>query len=255
MGQVLTDSSKPAPKPAMRFNIFEDAEALSRRAADIMSDAVANSPGMLLCAASGGSPTRAYDLFAAEKARGARLRIMKLDEWAGMGAEHEASCEAYLRRHLTDPLAIPDARYLAFDGLAADGAAECARVERRLEAEGPIDLLVLGVGVNGHLGLNEPAEALTPGCHVAALAETSQAHPMLAGNTAPPRHGLTLGMAGILQAKRILTLVSGSHKRDAMQRFLTRQITPAFPASFLWLHGNVDFLADADAMAGLEAPA
>lgn len=238
----------------MRIKVFDDEEAMSRRASALMAEAVAAKPDMLLCAASGGSPSRAYELFATEQARGAKLRIMKLDEWAGMGAKDEASCEAYLRRHLVEPLTIPEDRYLSFDATATDMAAECARVEKRLEADGPIDFLVLGVGVNGHLGLNEPAEALTPECHVATLAETSRAHPMLEGHVAPPSHGLTLGMAGTLGARHILVLVAGGHKRNAMENFLTRRVTPAFPASFLWLHGNVDFLTDADAMAGLEAP-
>ena len=238
----------------MRFKTFEDAEAMSRRAAGIMAAAVAAKPDLLLCAASGGSPTRAYDLFAADKARGARLRVIKLDEWAGMGVDNSASCEAYLRRHLVGPLAIPEARFLSFDA-TADAVAECARVERKLDAEGPIDLLILGVGVNGHLGLNEPAEALTPECHVATLAETSRAHPMLEGSARAPSEGLTLGMAGILQARHILVLVAGGHKLHAMEKFLTHRVTAAFPASFLWLHGNCDFLCDGAAMAGLEAPA
>ncbi len=227
---------------------------MSRDAVGIMAEAVAKDPDLLLCAASGGSPTRAYELFAADKARGAALRVMKLDEWAGMGAADEASCESYLRRHLTGPLAIPEARYLSFDATAADPSAECERVEKRLEAEGPIDLLILGVGINGHLGLNEPTQALTAKCHVAALAESSKAHAMLEGRASVPTEGFTLGMVGILQARHILVLVAGAHKRKVMEHFLKRNVTPAFPASFLWLHSNVDFLTDCEAMAGLEAP-
>ena len=227
---------------------------MSARAAEIMAHTVAGKPDLLLCAASGASPTRAYELFAADMNVGAALRVLKLDEWAGLAADDEASCEAYLRRHLIDPLALPPERYWSFDGGAADGQTECAAMDRRLAAEGPIDLCLLGVGVNGHLALNEPAAELQPGCHVAALAATSKNHPMLQGRAAPPSHGLTLGMAGILQSKHLLVLVSGAHKRDATEKFLSRRITPHFPASFLWLHGNIDFLCDAAAMDGLEAP-
>ena len=221
----------------MRFSVFDDDEAMSVSAAEIMAHAVAGKPDLLLCAASGASPIRAYQLFTRDNKAGAALRVVKLDEWAGVAADDEASCDAYLRRHLIEPLAIPPARYWSFDGGAADGAAECAAMNRRLAAEGPIDLCVLGVGVNGHLALNEPAAELQADCHVAALS-----------------HGLTLGMAAILQSKHLLVLVSGAHKLDAMKTFLSRRITPHFPASFLWLHGNVDLLCDAAAMAGLEAP-
>ena len=238
----------------MRFTVFDDREAMSARAAGIMVHAVAGKPGLLFCAASGGSPTRAYELFAADKNAGAALRVVKLDEWAGLAPDDAASCEAYVRRYLIDPLAIPPERYWSFDSAAADGHAECAAMDRRLAADGPIDLSVLGVGVNGHLALNEPAAELQPECHVAALAETSKDHPMLRDHATPPSHGLTLGMAAILQSKHLLVLVSGAHKRHAMEKFLSRRITPQFPASFLWLHGNIDFLCDATAMAGLEAP-
>jgi len=239
----------------MRFTVFENHEAMSARAAEIMAAAVAAKPDLLFCAASGGSPTRAYELFAADIQVGAALCVVKLDEWAGLALDDEASCEAYLRRTLIGPLAIPPARYWSLDSAAADGPAECAAMERRLTADGPIDLSLLGVGVNGHLALNEPASELQPECHVAALAETSKHHPMLSGHRRPPSHGLTLGMAAILQSHHLLVLVSGPHKRDTMEKFLSHRITPQFPASFLWLHGNIDFLCDAAAIAGLKVPA
>ena len=238
----------------MRFSLFDDHEAMSRRAAEIMSNAMTEKPDLMLCATSGGSPTRAYELFTADKKVGAPLRVLKLDEWARQAPDDDASCEAYLRRHLIDLLAIPPERYWSFDGGAADGQAECAAMERRLATEDPIDLSVLGVGVNGHLALNEPADELQPGCHVAVLAKSSKDHPMLRGRGQPPSHGLTLGMAATLQSKHVLVLVSGAHKRDAMDKFLSRRITPQFSASFLWQHGNIDFLCDAAAMQGLEAP-
>ncbi len=103
----------------MRFTVFDDHEAMSLGAAEIMATAVADKPDLLFCAASGDSPTRAYELFAAKKGVGKALRVMKLDEWAGLAADDDASCEAYLRRHLVEPLAIPPERYWSLDGGAA----------------------------------------------------------------------------------------------------------------------------------------
>ena len=124
------------------------------------------------------------------------------------------------------------------------------RVEAALAAAGPIDLCILGLGRNGHLALNEPAASFDPFCHVATLAEQSRTHPMLAGTAAPVRQGLTLGLGDILRARRILLLVSGAAKQEPLARLADRRVTPALPASFLWLHGDAICLCDEDASAG-----
>ena len=98
---------------------------------------------------------------------------------------------------------------MGFDSHAADPKAECTRVARWLEGNGPIDLCVLGLGTNGHLAMNEPAEALVARTHVAALAESTLRHPMLDSFEHPPNHGLTLGMTDILQSRKILLLLNG----------------------------------------------
>ncbi len=238
----------------MRFTVCEDFEGMSRAAAGILAEAVSQNPALLLCAASGGSPTRTYELFAVDKQLGDQLRVLKLDEWAGLAMDDPASCEAYLQRYLIGPLGLPPERYISFDGAAADLPAECAALQQRINDAGPIDLCVLGVGLNGHLALNEPADTIKAGCHVAVLAESSKTHPMLDGRGTPLSHGLTLGMADILRSRQILVLVSGEQKREVMEKLLSRKVTPQFPASFLWLHKNVVFLCDEAAMAGLEAP-
>ena len=116
-----------------------------------------------------------------------------------------------------------------------------------LDKEGPIDICVLGLGANGHLALNEPAEQLQPFVHVARLTAESCQHPMLAESAARPSYGLTIGMADILQSRKVLLLVSGVHKREQFQRLLSRQVSTQFPASFLWLHPDVTCLCDRDA--------
>ena len=119
-----------------------------------------------------------------------------------------------------------------------------------LAEAGPVDLCILGLGRNGHLGLNEPAESFDPFCHVATLAELSRGHPMLTETTTPVRQGLTLGLGDILRARRVLLLVSGAPKREPLGLLAARQVTPALPASFLWLHGDAICLCDRDAAAG-----
>ena len=109
-------------------------------------------------------------------------------------------------------------------------------------------MCVLGLGSNGHLGFNEPADALHPHAHVAQLSPESLAHPMVRGTSTPLTYGLTLGMADILHSKQVLLLVSGRHKRDVLRRLLDdRTVSTRFPASFLWLHQDVTCFCDADA--------
>ena len=234
----------------MRFTVLPDREALDREAAALIWEAAGAKPDLLICLASGDTPTGTYGLLAAAPERLASARFIQLDEWAGVGADDPASCAAYLEHTIRSPLAVPPERWIGFRGDAPDAAAECRRLAAALAAAGPIDLCILGLGRNGHLGLNEPAASFDPFCHVATLAEQSRTHPMLAGTAAPVRQGLTLGLGDILRARRILLLVSGAAKRAPMLRLAEQSVTPQLPASFLWLHGDAVCLCDEDASAG-----
>ena len=234
----------------MRFTVLPDREALDRAAAALIWEAAGARPDLLICLASGDTPTGTYALLAGAPDRLASARFIQLDEWAGFGTDDPASCAAYLERTVRSPLAVPTERWIGIQGDAPDAAAECRRVATTLEEAGPIDLCILGLGRNGHLGLNEPAESFDPFCHVATLAEMSRGHPMLAETTAPVRQGLTLGLGDILRARRVLLLVSGAAKREPLARLAARRVTPALPASFLWLHADAVCLCDRDAAAG-----
>jgi galactosamine-6-phosphate isomerase len=228
-----------------------DYDAMSRRAAELIVASLRTHPDLLLCAATGSSPTRAYELLAErhrhEPALFSRLRLIKLDEWGGLPADDPGACEAYLRRHLVDPLFISAGRYHTFRGDAPDAEAECRNLALTLNQHGPVHLCVLGLGVNGHLGFNEPADALHPGPHVAPLTEESLAHPMVRHARGRVRYGLTLGIGDILRSEKILLLVSGRAKREPLRQLLTPGITTRFPASCLWLHRDVTVLCDAEA--------
>lgn len=238
----------------MRITVFEDHEALSRAAAALIRERVARKPDLLLCAATGETPTRTYAHLAETPGPFADLRIVKLDEWGGLAMSDPATCEQYLRAHVLGPLGVRPDRYLGVRSDAEDAHAECGAMQVHLDAAGPIDICLLGLGLNGHLALNEPAAALEPDFHVARLAETSRKHPMLVQATGPVRYGLTLGMAGIMQARLALLLVSGARKRQPLRRLLERKVTPRFPASFLWLHPNAVCLCDDVAAKAMDLP-
>ena len=152
-----------------------------------------------------------------------------------------------LRTTLLSPINLAE-RYVAFESNPPDPDAECARVADWLDQNGPIDISVLGLGINGHLGFTEPAEYLQPFAHVAQLSQASLAHAMLAQSNTRPTYGLTLGMADLIQSRHILLLVTGPTKRDPLERLLTGRITTDFPASMLQLHNDVELLCDAVAI-------
>ncbi|HTD66975.1 MAG TPA: 6-phosphogluconolactonase [Candidatus Limnocylindria bacterium] len=233
----------------LQVTTFETHEALSQAAAQEVIAAVRRKPDALLCLATGNTPTRTYELLA-NAAQFApdlfqRVRVLKLDEWGGLEMSDPGTSETYMRQHVLGPLRIDDSRYFGFNSNPGDPEAECARYRNWLTANGPVDVSILGLGVNGHVALNEPAAALKPFAHVAQLAPTSLHHSMLTGRC--PTYGLTPGIADLLSARRILFLVSGAPKREPLQRLLQPQIAPQFPASFLWLHTNAVVMCEREA--------
>lgn len=235
----------------LKPEIFPDHETMSQAATDLLVRQLQEKPDALICLATGQSPMRAYALLAArgqaEPHLVQSLRVLKLDEWGGLAMEDPASGESWLREALIKPLGLA-ARFTGFNSRPANPEAECERIRCWLEQNGPIDSCVLGLGLNGHLGFNEPAAALQPHAHVAKLSETSLHHSMVANQKALPTFGLTLGMADLLQARQVLLLVSGAAKREPMRRLLQGDITTDFPATFLHLHGQTHLLCDEAAL-------
>jgi galactosamine-6-phosphate isomerase len=240
----------------LSIRLCDDAESLSQKAAKRILGAVAGHPDLLLCAAAGSTPQRTYQLLAEHRGQipefFRKLRVVKLDEWGGLAMSDPGTCEEQLLTQLLGPLGVSDDRYLGFRSDAPDPHAEGERLRRRLAKDGPIDLCLLGLGLNGHLALNEPAPSLQPWAHVARLAEATLGHSMLAESRSKPAFGLTLGMAEILASREILLLVSGATKCEPLRKLLQREITTEFPASFLWLHSNCTLLCDRAAAGGLE---
>lgn len=227
---------------------FPDYESLSKAAADRIISSVRENPDLKICLATGSSPTRCYEILG-DMARGEKglfsgLRVIKLDEWGALPPDHPATCEYYIRKHFIEPLEVDPKRYLSFRGNADDREHECTRFRTELEKLGSIDVSVLGLGLNGHLGFNEPAEVLQPFVHIAKLSPESQQHSMVSSAGSKPDFGYTIGMADLLQSRLIILIVNGSKKKAQLERLLTQKIDPKFPATFLWLHPNCELYTD-----------
>ena len=190
------------PLPATwEWHVASDYEAGSAIAAERLLSAWRTNPKLLLCAATGNSPARTYELFAqgilSNGKSPTNLRILKLDEWGGLPADDPATCETYLLMHLVKPLGVVPERFIGFQSESLSPSEECHRVAGWLNRNGPVDVCVLGIGINGHLGFNEPADVLNAECHVAKLTSESLSHAMLSATSKRPSYGLTVGMREI----------------------------------------------------------
>ena len=250
----LTISSyfaKPKQLSIMNISILDSYERISQQAASLIIKQLREKKNLLLCAATGNTPTRTYQLLVQEYAHHPKLfselRVIKLDEWGGIPLNDPATCETYLQENLIKPLHIKGSGYFAFNSQPKDRERECKQRQVELDENGPIDVCFLGLGLNGHIALNEPSISLEPHIHVARLSETTLQHSMVEAMGTKPSFGLTLGIADILHSKSIILMISGSNKREIVQTLLAGNVTTALPASFLWLHPNVTCLLDKEA--------
>jgi galactosamine-6-phosphate isomerase len=237
---------------ALRIDVADSYEVMSRRAEQLIVEELKQRPSLILCASAGGTPTLLYELLAARHRREPRLfgrmRVLQIDEWGGLPPGTPASCASDLHVKLLRPLAITKDRYVGFRTKAKNPEQECNRIARWLAANGPVDICILGLGLNGHVAMNEPAESLAPHAHVARLTRSSLNHAMLKQLRQKPRYGLTVGMGDILSSRTVVLLVNGRHKRAAVKRFLKPAVTTHFPASFLWLHPKTIVMCDKEAL-------
>lgn len=211
-------------------------------------------PTACLALATGRTPLPAYGELARRRRAGrfdaSRATLFGIDEFVGMSAAHPASFAAYLDQYIVGPIGFNPQRVQRLDGAAKNADAECARYDRALEACGGLDAILLGIGANGHVGFNEPGESLVGATHVVRLeAATRRSNAARFGGDAgavPPR-ALSMGMAAILGARRIILVVTGADKAPALERALHGPLTTRLPASWLQTHRDVRVYLDRDA--------
>ena len=213
---------------------------LSEQCAELMIKQVQKKPNSLMCIATGGSPRLAYKRFVEKTKENnidtSNLRIINLDEWHKIDPKNPATCNYFIKEYLLTPLNIGSDRYISFDSNCEDTNAECLKISQELNNEGDIDLAILGIGMNGHLGLNEPNSVFINNAHKVKLSEKTKTHAMLKSNSEHVQMGLTLGIGQLLKSKDIILLVSGENKEEAYYEFINNEVTPALPASILKFH-------------------
>ena len=243
----------------MKVRRFHTAARAAAVLANEFAAALSERPTTVLGLPTGHTPVPVYRELIALYRKGlidfSKARTFNLDEFVGISGDDERSYQSFMRRHFFAHVNVPRRRQHFLDGRAADLAAECQRYERVLRRAGGLDLLLLGIGVNGHIGFNEPADGLPGATHEARLRQsTRRANRELFGNRTSlvPLSALSLGMTEIFHARRIVLLATGMAKADAIARAVSGPITPRVPASFLQLHGNVSVWLDDEAAARLD---
>ena len=242
----------------MKIYREKDYDAMSRRAASVIAGEVVHNPACLLGLATGSTPEGMYAQLVDWYRKGdldfAAVKTVNLDEYVGLEPTHEQSYRYFMQHHLFDHVNINPANTNVPDGLAADPAAECAWYNQVIRDMGGIDLQVLGVGGNGHIGFNEPGRAFELETHVVNLKEEtiSANSRFFASRDDVPRQAMTMGIKSIMMAKKILLMASGEAKAEALRLALTGPVTPEVPASILQLHPYVTLVADKAAASKLE---
>lgn len=232
----------------MTICTYPDYEAMSYAGADLLCATIRKNPRAVIVLATGHSPLGVYRLFRQRVLAGEiaidQVTFVKLDEWLGLSPEDEATCEYFLQTELIGPLAIPEEHYLHIHPQADDPERACAAFQETFDRLGDIDLVVLGIGKNGHLGLNEPGEVLHAATHCPPLESKTKTHAMLTHTQESVTRGMTLGMDGIFAGKQVLLLATGGEK-DAVMGYLANDlITTNVPMSLLKLHPHCTCLVN-----------
>jgi glucosamine-6-phosphate deaminase len=238
----------------MEVILQPDAERAARLAAAVVARAVREKPGIVLGLATGRTMEPVYAALAAARLDFSGCRAFLLDEYVGVAADDARSFRATMRRQLFDRVNFERSRIDALDGTAPDLEAECARYEAAIGAAGGIDLQLLGLGTDGHIGFNEPLSALRSRTRVKALtpATIAQNAPFFGGAERVPRRAITMGVGTILEARRCLLLATGAEKAEILARAVEGPITAMVTASALQLHPRCTVIVDEAAAARLQ---
>lgn len=237
----------------MKIIVCDNYDEMSKAAAKIVADRVKSNPNSVLGLATGSTPVGMYNELADMNKRGEidfkAIRTFNLDEYYPISPDNNQSYRYFMNKNLFSKINIDMSNTHILNGLCEDTAEECENFEKLIEQNGGIDLQVLGIGQNGHIGFNEPSENLNSRTHLTDLTEnTIQANSRFFDNISDvPTQALTMGMGTILKARKIILLAGGKNKHKAVASLLTSSISTEMPASMLKVHNDVTLICDREA--------
>lgn len=237
----------------MEIIVVKNYQEMSSCAAKYFARVILDKPDCVLGLATGDTPIGMYDCLAEEYRQGkldfSCVRSVNLDEYYPITPDNDQSYRYFMNEKLFDRVNIRKDATMVPDGTAKDVEGACRAYENAIDAMGGIDIQVLGIGRNGHIGFNEPAKELIPFTHLTELTEsTIEANArFFEDETQVPRHALTMGIQSVFKARKIILLASGANKAEAVCAMLKGNISTNCPASLLCLHPDVTLICDREA--------
>jgi glucosamine-6-phosphate isomerase len=236
----------------MLLKIYRDYNELSADAAGEIVDLVKRKPDAVLCLAAGDTPRLTYEMVAkkagSQKVDFSKVTFIGLDEWVGVSPENEGSCHYFLYNNLFTPLRISATQIHLFNALTDDLAAACKKMDTTVLQAGGIDLILVGIGMNGHIGFNEPGVSFDLYSHVIDLDEnTQQVGQKYFREAVPLRKGITLGLQHFLEADTAILIANGIKKSGVIQKAVNGPLTNELPASIIQKHRNSLVMVDEEA--------
>ena len=234
----------------MKITVVKNYEEMSREAAKYIAETLTEKPDCVLGLATGDTPIGMYEelvkMYNDGKLDFSKARSVNLDEYYPITPDNDQSYRYFMNYHLFDKVNINKDNTCVPDGQAKDVEAHCKAYEANIDALGGVDIQVLGIGRNGHIGFNEPDCELVRGTHLTELTKsTIEANSRFFASEADvPKHALTMGIESVFKAKKILLLVSGANKAEAVRAMLKGNISTNCPASLLCLHNDVVLICD-----------
>lgn len=234
----------------MKLIVAKNYEEMSKLAAEFMAEEVKKKPEIILGLATGGTPVGMYKelirMCDNKEVDFSKATTVNLDEYIGLSGEHNQSYRYFMNSNLFNHINIDKARTFVPNGQASDVEAECKSYDARIRELGGIDLQLLGLGSNGHVAFNEPDAFLTVGSHETKLTQsTIEANARFFDSMDEvPKTAITMGLGGIMQAKKILVIANGEGKADVVEKLMNGKITTEVPASMLQMHRDVTIIVD-----------
>lgn len=240
----------------MELKIFKDHQQLSDAAAGEIIALLKNKPASVICLASGETPRLTCQLFVEkakqEKIDTSSLTFIGLDEWVGIPPTNEGSCHFFFQKELVKPLQFSEAQVHLFNGMSDQPDEECKKMDKLISDKGGIDLMIVGIGMNGHIGFNEPGVSFDNYSHVINLDETTISVGQKYFQSATTlQKGITLGLKHLQRSKKVLLLANGSKKAAVIKRTVEGDVSNDFPATIMQTIDQGIVMADEEAASSL----
>jgi len=240
----------------MKQIVYKHYTELSIKTAEQIADIIQKKPDALLCFPAGETSVGTFKHLIELNKKGVlsfkNCRIVGLDEWANIGAMKSENCFSFLKKHFFDHIDYSEKNLCFFNGESSDLEAECRKTDDFIKKNGPVDMMLLGAGMNGHLGLNEPGTSFDLHSHVVELDETTRivGQKYFSGKVSLTK-GVSLGIKDILETKTVILQLNGTRKAQIVKQLVESEPSPSLPASALKLHKNSFLLLDKEAAQNL----